>query len=128
MNALQGTVKHGQVVLDGPAELLEGTRVEVLLVQAAGFAQAMRDDDSSRTPGSDVINVADLAKRDEEIFNRRIIHAIKGIRDATGRGIHDSIELLQARYERLRESRPSQFSRESFGVFGRVHSRLDCVL
>ena len=35
MNALQGTIRNGQIVLDEPAELPEGTRVEVLPVEAA---------------------------------------------------------------------------------------------
>ena len=30
MNGLQGTIKNGQIVLDAPAALPEGTRVEVL--------------------------------------------------------------------------------------------------
>ena len=35
MNALQGTIKNGQIVLDVPAELPEGSRVEVLPIEAA---------------------------------------------------------------------------------------------
>jgi hypothetical protein len=50
MNALQGTVKNGQIVLDEPAELPEGSRVEVLPVEAARPALGMREEDWPTTP------------------------------------------------------------------------------
>ncbi len=45
MNALQGTVRNGQIVLDEPADLPEGTRVEVVPVEAGRPALGMREDD-----------------------------------------------------------------------------------
>jgi hypothetical protein len=45
MNALQGTIKNGQIVLDGPAELPEGTRVEVLPVDVTRPTLGMREED-----------------------------------------------------------------------------------
>lgn len=45
MNALQGTIKNGQIVLDDPAELPEGTRVEVLPVEGARPTLGMREED-----------------------------------------------------------------------------------
>jgi hypothetical protein len=50
MNALQGTIKNGQIVLDDPAELPEGTRVEVLPVQDSRPALGMREEDWPMTP------------------------------------------------------------------------------
>ena len=47
MNTLHGTIKNGQVVLDVPAELPEGTRVEVLPVAAT---LGMREEDWPTTP------------------------------------------------------------------------------
>lgn len=45
MNALHGTIEHGQIVLDGPAQLPDGTRVEVLPVNGARPALGMREED-----------------------------------------------------------------------------------
>jgi hypothetical protein len=50
MNALQGTIKHGQIVLDTPATLPECTRVEVLPIAAARPTLGMREDDWPTTP------------------------------------------------------------------------------
>ena len=35
MTAIQGTIKNGQIILDAPAALPEGTRVEVLPIEGA---------------------------------------------------------------------------------------------
>jgi hypothetical protein len=45
MNALQGTIKNGQIVLDAPAVLPEGTRVEVLPIEGARPTIGMREED-----------------------------------------------------------------------------------
>jgi hypothetical protein len=45
MNALQGTVRNGQVVFDEPVELPEGMRVEVLPVDAGRPMVGMREED-----------------------------------------------------------------------------------
>lgn len=58
MNALQGTVKNGQIVLDDPAELPEGTRVEVLPVEVARPTLGMREEDWPTTPEGIVALVA----------------------------------------------------------------------
>jgi len=47
MNAIDGTVKNGQVVLDEPAPLPDGTRVRV--IPTAGI-NANVDDDGPATP------------------------------------------------------------------------------
>ena len=49
-NALQGAVKNGQIVLDEPAELPEGSRVEALPVKAARPTLGMRKEDWPTTP------------------------------------------------------------------------------
>ena len=50
MNALQGTFRNGQIVLDSPAELPEGTRVEVLPLEVRRPMLGMREDDWPATP------------------------------------------------------------------------------
>ena len=50
MNTLQGTVKNGQIVLDAPAELPEGTRVEVLPIDGVRPTLGMREEDWPTTP------------------------------------------------------------------------------
>ncbi len=45
MNALQGTVMNGQIVLDNPVGLREGTRVEVLPIQSRQPALGMREEE-----------------------------------------------------------------------------------
>jgi hypothetical protein len=45
MNGLQGTIKTGQIVLDAPGALPEGTRVEVLPIQGARPTLGMREED-----------------------------------------------------------------------------------
>src|SRR4051812_4762625 len=62
MNALHGTIKNGQIVLDSPEALPEGTRVEVLPIDAARPALGMREEDWPTTP--DEINAL-LARMDQ---------------------------------------------------------------
>lgn len=50
MITLQGTLRNGQVVLDAPSTLPEGTRVEVLPVEAHRPALGMREEDWPTTP------------------------------------------------------------------------------
>jgi hypothetical protein len=50
MNALQGTIKNGQIVLDIPAALPEGTRVEVVPINGARPTLGMREEDWPTTP------------------------------------------------------------------------------
>jgi hypothetical protein len=50
MNVLHGAVKNGQIVLDEPAELPEGSRVEVLPIEAARPKLGMREEDWPTTP------------------------------------------------------------------------------
>ena len=63
MNALNGTISHGQVILDKPADLPEGTRVEVLPVESARRSLGMREEDWPTTPEG----IAALVKRMDEI-------------------------------------------------------------
>jgi len=58
-----GTINHGEVVLDTPAELPEGTRVEVLPVEAARPTLGMREEDWPTTPEG----IAALLKRMDEV-------------------------------------------------------------
>lgn len=50
MKALPGIFKNGHIVLDDPAGLPEGTRVEVLPVEADRPARGMREEDWPTTP------------------------------------------------------------------------------
>lgn len=50
MNSLHGTIKNGQIVLDVPAALPEGMRVEVLPIEQARVASGMREEDWPTTP------------------------------------------------------------------------------
>ncbi len=50
MNALQGTIRNGQVALDAPARLPEGTRVKVVPVEATRPTLGMREEDWPTTP------------------------------------------------------------------------------
>jgi|SRR6185437_9611288 len=45
MNAIQGIVRHGQIVLDDPADLPEGTRVAVLPLENSSPVLGMREED-----------------------------------------------------------------------------------
>ncbi len=50
MNALQGTIKNGHIILDAPAALPEGTRVEVLPIEGGRPTLGMREEDWPTTP------------------------------------------------------------------------------
>src|SRR5260370_41417824 len=45
MTALQGTIKNGQVILDAPAALPDGARVEVRPIEEARPPLGMREED-----------------------------------------------------------------------------------
>src|SRR4051812_4804519 len=62
MNALHGTIRNGQIILDTPAALPDGTRVEVLPVAGSRPALGMREEDWPTTPeGIDAL----LARMDQ---------------------------------------------------------------
>src|SRR5438477_10875658 len=50
MDTLHGVIKNGQIVLDAPTALPEGTRVEVLPVESARPTVGMREEDWPTTP------------------------------------------------------------------------------
>jgi hypothetical protein len=50
MSAIKGVVRNGQIVLDEPAELPEGTRVEVVPVESLRPTLGMREQDWPTTP------------------------------------------------------------------------------
>jgi hypothetical protein len=50
MNLLQGTIKDGQIILDAPAALPEGTRVEIVPIEEARPRLGMREEDWPTTP------------------------------------------------------------------------------
>lgn len=50
MKTIKGTIRNGQVVLDTPGVLPEGTRVEVLREQSAPPTLGMRAEDWPTTP------------------------------------------------------------------------------
>ncbi len=62
MNGLQGTTKNGQIILDAPATLPEGTRVEVLPIRVARPTLGMREEDWPTTQEG---IAASLARMDE---------------------------------------------------------------
>jgi hypothetical protein len=45
MNGLQGTIKNGQIILDAPVTLPEGTRVEVLPIRGARPSLCMPEEE-----------------------------------------------------------------------------------
>jgi hypothetical protein len=63
MNALQGTIQNGQIVLDAPAELPDGTRVEVLPINGTRPTLGMREEDWPTTPEG----IAALLARMDEV-------------------------------------------------------------
>jgi hypothetical protein len=63
MNAIQGSVKNGAIVLDHPADLPEGTRVEVLPVGIPRPTLGMREEDWPTTPEG----IAALLARMDEV-------------------------------------------------------------
>jgi hypothetical protein len=63
MNALQGTFRNGQIILDAPAELPEGTRVEVLPVAVDRPTLGMREEDWPTTAEG----IAALVARMDEV-------------------------------------------------------------
>ncbi|MEU2620332.1 hypothetical protein ABZ642_19760 [Streptomyces sp. NPDC007157] len=50
------------------------------------------------------------ASVDRDILDRRIVCALKTIRDALGCTIHEAIDVFAARYEELRRDRPDDFT------------------
>jgi hypothetical protein len=63
MSAITGVMRNGQVVLDGPADLPEGTRVEVVPVGPARLAWGLREEDWPTTPEG----IAALVARMEQV-------------------------------------------------------------
>jgi hypothetical protein len=63
MTALQGTFMNGRIILDEPAALQEGTRVEVLPIEASTQTLGMREQDWPTTPEG----IAALLARMEQI-------------------------------------------------------------
>ncbi len=62
MTALQGTIENGQIILDAPASLPEGTRVEVLPIEGARPILGMREEE---WPTTDEGIAALLARMDQ---------------------------------------------------------------
>ncbi len=63
MVAFNGTVKNGQVILDEPTGLPEGTRVQVLPVEASRSSLGIREEDWPTTPE----DIAELIARIDQI-------------------------------------------------------------
>jgi hypothetical protein len=63
MQALTGTMRNGHIELDDPAELPEGTRVEVLPLEPAPTTRGMREEDWPTTPEG----IAALVTRMDEV-------------------------------------------------------------
>lgn len=61
MNALQGTIRNGHIILDVPAALPDGTRVEVVPLDESRPTRGMREEDWPTTPEG----IAALLKRME---------------------------------------------------------------
>ncbi|MFE2567303.1 hypothetical protein [Streptomyces mirabilis] len=47
---------------------------------------------------------------DRDILDRRIVFALKTIRETLGCTIHEAIDVFAARYEELRRDRPDDFT------------------
>lgn len=45
MSLIHGTVENGQIILDEPASLPEGTRVEIVPLRSYGLDHGMREED-----------------------------------------------------------------------------------
>ncbi|MFG2824629.1 hypothetical protein ACGFX4_35010 [Kitasatospora sp. NPDC048365] len=54
---------------------------------------------------------------DRHILDHRIVLALKAIMDASGRTLHEAIDVFSLRYEELRRDRPDDFQvgREDYG-------------
>lgn len=63
MNALQGTIKNGHIILDLPAALPEGTRVEVMPINESRPTLGMREEDWPTTADG----IAALLERMEQV-------------------------------------------------------------
>ena len=63
MNSFQGTIINGQIILDVPAALPEGTRVEVLPINETVPTLGMREEDWPTTPEG----IAALLARMEQV-------------------------------------------------------------
>ncbi len=63
MTAFQGTIKNGHIILDAPAALPEGTRVEVFPINGSRPTLGMREQDWPTTPEG----IAALLERMEEV-------------------------------------------------------------
>ena len=63
MNALQGTIKNGHIILDVPAALPEGTRVEVVPINESKPTLGMREEDWPTAPEA----IAALLERMEQV-------------------------------------------------------------
>lgn len=63
MNTLIGTIRDGQIVLDAPAELPEGTRVEILPLTQDRPSLGMREEDWLTSPEG----IAALLKRMDQV-------------------------------------------------------------
>lgn len=66
MSALHGTFINGQIILDTPAVLPEGTRVEVLPVEGARTSLGMREEDWPTTPEGIAALVARMDRAESE--------------------------------------------------------------
>lgn len=77
---MHGTVMNGQIVLDGPPALPDGTRVTVLPIGRPQTSLGMREDDWPNTPGEiaahlarmDQIEAGWLSPDDEENWRREL--------------------------------------------------------
>jgi hypothetical protein len=63
MTSLQGTIKNGQIILDAPTALPEGTRVEVLPIENTRASLGMREEDWPTTPEGIAVLLAQMDHR-----------------------------------------------------------------
>jgi hypothetical protein len=63
MTPIHGTFRDGQIVFDDPPQLPEGTRVEVLPLEAARPSRGMREEDWPTTPAG----IADLVAHMDQV-------------------------------------------------------------
>jgi hypothetical protein len=103
MNAIQGTVRNGQILLDEPVLLPEGTRVEVVAVEVGRLTVGMREEHWPTTPEGiaallarmDEVEAAWLSPQDDAAW-RAALRAQKEIEKAR---FFEDAEKLRERWE-----------------------------
>jgi len=103
MNTLQGTIRNGQIILDAPAALPEGTRVEVAPIEGARPTLGMREEDWPTTiegiaallARMDQVEPGWLSPEDDAAWRA----ALSAQKESEKAGFHNDVEKLQRMWE-----------------------------